>query len=85
MTFFVDLIPGCVEDLRAEDVDWSSLANALKLLPKAHYNTLKYLAEHLHRLVCVCVMRACVCIVQLTRCVKFIPQVVCYAMNHLFC
>lgn len=35
----------------AEDpsVDWQPLANALKLLPKAHYNVLKYLAEHLSR------------------------------------
>ena len=32
-------------------VDWQPLANALKLLPKAHYNVLKYLAEHLSRYV----------------------------------
>ena len=49
--------------MHAEDVDWMPLVSALKLLPKAHYNTLKYLAEHLHRFVdislCVCV---CVCV-----------------------
>ena len=41
--------PGTIEDPHCENVDWSPLVNALKLLPKAHYNTLKYLAEHLHR------------------------------------
>jgi hypothetical protein len=38
-----------IPDPNAADIDWSPLVNALKLLPKAHYNTLKYLVEHLHR------------------------------------
>ena len=33
------------------DVDYTVLSNALKLLPKAHYFLLKYLGEHLHRVV----------------------------------
>lgn len=38
-----------ISDPNDENVDWTVLANALKLLPKAHYNVLKYLVEHLHR------------------------------------
>lgn len=45
--FFVS--SGTITDPKEEGVDWSLLANALKLLPKAHYNTLKYLVEHLRR------------------------------------
>ena len=38
-----------ITDAEDPSVDWQPLANALKLLPKAHYNVLKYLAEHLSR------------------------------------
>jgi hypothetical protein len=38
-----------ISDPNDESVDWTVLANALKLLPKAHYNVLKFLVEHLHR------------------------------------
>ena len=41
--------PGSISDPSDPDVDWTPLADALKLLPKAHYNVLKYLVDHLHK------------------------------------
>ena len=38
-----------VGDLENPSTDWSLLFDALKLLPKPHYNTLKHLAQHLYR------------------------------------
>jgi len=38
-----------ITDSEDPNADWQPLANALKLLPKAHYNVLKFLAEHLRR------------------------------------
>ena len=38
-----------VGDLENPLTDWSLLSDALKFLPKPHYNTLKYLAQHLYR------------------------------------
>ena len=38
-----------VGDLENPLTDWSLLLDALKLLPKPHYNTLKHLAQHLYR------------------------------------
>jgi len=40
---------GIITDSEDPNADWQPLANALKLLPKAHYNVLKFLAEHLRR------------------------------------
>ena len=53
------LSSGTIEDPHKEEIDWSPLIEALKLLPKAHYNVLKYLIEHLHRLAHVCL---CTCV-----------------------
>ena len=38
-----------VGDLENPSTDWNVLFDALKLLPKPHYNTLKHLAKHLYR------------------------------------
>lgn len=38
-----------IENPEDPDADWHSFSSALKLLPKAHYATLKHLAEHLYR------------------------------------
>lgn len=47
-----------IEDPDELNVNWKYLKEALKLLPKSHYNTLKFLIQHLHKyaiFVCVCV------------------------------
>lgn len=36
-----------IDDPEDTSITWSDLIHALKLLPKAHYNTLKYLMTHL--------------------------------------
>ena len=48
----VPLFTAAMDNTNDPNPDWQPLVNALKLLPKAHYNVLKYLAEHLHRYVC---------------------------------
>ena len=40
-----------VGSMEASDEDYTPLSNALKLLPKAHYLLLRYLGEHLHKVV----------------------------------
>lgn len=40
-----------VEDIDDPNTDWTVLANSLKFLPKAHYQLLKCLGQHLHRVV----------------------------------
>lgn len=47
--FYSILFVVAVGDLENPSTDWSVLFDALKLLPKPHYNTLKHLAKHLHR------------------------------------
>ena len=38
-----------IEDADEPDENWSCLIEVLKLLPKAHYNTLKFIIQHLYR------------------------------------
>ena len=38
-----------IVDSEDSDIDWHHFRNALKLLPKAHYNTLRHLAQHLNK------------------------------------
>lgn len=38
-----------IEDPEDTNFEWTLLVNALKLLPKAHYNTLKFLTKHLYK------------------------------------
>lgn len=40
-----------VSDPDDPNEDWRPLIDALKLLPKAHYTTLKHLIQHLHKYV----------------------------------
>lgn len=39
-----------ISDMEDPEANWQPLADSLKLLAKAHYNVLKYLAQHLHRI-----------------------------------
>ena len=46
------LLPtAAVGSMEGSDEDYTPLSNALKLLPKAHYLLLRYLGEHLHKVV----------------------------------
>lgn len=38
-----------IDDPEDTNVDWNVLIRALKLLPKAHYNTLQFLIKHLYK------------------------------------
>lgn len=38
-----------ISDPEIPDVDWQSFTRALKLLPSAHFTTLKHLSQHLYR------------------------------------
>lgn len=38
-----------IADLEDPNIDWQHFNNVLKLLPKAHYNTLHHLAQHLFK------------------------------------
>ena len=40
-----------IEDIDAPKTDWKVLSNSFKFLPKAHYQLLKYLGQHLERVV----------------------------------
>lgn len=45
-------VTAAVSDPDDESFDWQPFRDALKLLPKVHYTTLQYLAQHLHEYVC---------------------------------
>ena len=41
-------VTASIDDPEDKQTDWSVLKNVIKLLPKAHYNTMEFLMKHLY-------------------------------------